>query len=80
MAFAAVIFGASHPVWAAFAAFFFAIAGALGVRAQLMFGGNIPHDLLQSLPYLATVFGVWVSGKLKGGAKAAALSGELTED
>ena len=80
MAFAAVIFGVSHPVWATLAAFFFAVAGALGVRAQLMFGGNIPHDLLQTLPYLATVFGVWVSGKLRGGAKAATLSGELKDD
>ena len=80
MAFAAVIFGASHPVWATFAAFFFAVAGALGVRAQLMFGDSIPHGLLQTLPYLATVFGVWVSGKLRGGAKAATLSGELTDD
>lgn len=79
MAFAAVIFGAGHPVWATFAALFFAVASALGVRAQLTFGDNIPHGLLQTLPYLATVFGVWVSGKLRGGAKAATLSGELSD-
>ena len=79
MAFAAVIFGASHPVWATFAALFFAVASALGVRAQLTFGDNIPHGLLQTLPYLATVFGVWISGKLRGGAKAATLSGKLSD-
>jgi len=76
MAFAAVIFGASHPIWATMAAFFFALASALGVRAQLAYGDSIPHGLLQALPYLATVFGAWVSGKLRGGAKAATLSGE----
>ena len=79
MAFAAVIFGAGHPVWATFAALFFAVASALGVRAQLTFGDNIPHGLLQTLPYLATVFGVWISGKLRGGAKAARVSGELSD-
>ena len=76
MAFAAVIFGAGHPVWCTFAALFFAIAGVLGIRAQLTFGDNIPHGLLQTLPYLATILGVWISGKLRGGAKAATLTEE----
>jgi ABC-type uncharacterized transport system permease subunit len=79
MAFAAVIFGAAHPVAATFAALFFAVAGALGIRAQLMFGDKVPHDLLQALPYMATVFGVWVSGKLRGGAKAASGFAELKD-
>ena len=30
------------------------------------------YDVLLSLPYLATVLGVWLSGRLRGGAKAAA--------
>lgn len=79
MAFAAVIFGAAHPVGATFAALFFAIVGAIGIRAQLTFGDRIPHDLLQALPYLATVFGVWLSGKLRGGAKAASSFTELRD-
>jgi simple sugar transport system permease protein len=79
MAFAAVIFGASHPVGATFAALFFAMVGALGIRAQLIFGDKIPHDLLQALPYLATVFGVWLSGKLRGGAKTASSFAELKD-
>jgi ABC-type uncharacterized transport system permease subunit len=79
MAFAAVIFGTGHPVWATFAALFFAIAGALGIRAQLAFGATVPHGLLQGLPYIATVFGVWLSGRMRGGAKAATLSGELRD-
>jgi simple sugar transport system permease protein len=70
MAFAAVVFGAGHPIGSALAALFFAIVGALGIRAQIMFGDKVPHDLLLALPYLATIFGVWVSGRLRGGAKA----------
>jgi ABC-type uncharacterized transport system permease subunit len=79
MAFAAVIFGAAHPIGATGAAFFFAIVGALGIRAQLLFGDRVPHDLLLALPYIATVIGVWISGKLRGGAKAATGFGELRD-
>jgi simple sugar transport system permease protein len=79
MAFAAVIFGAAHPVGSTFAALFFAVVGAIGIRAQLSFGDKVPHDLLQALPYLATVFGVWLSGKLRGGAKAASSFAELRD-
>lgn len=71
MGFAAVIFGAGHPVWATFAALFFAIVGAIGIRAQLVFGDSIPHDLLLGLPYIATVFGIWLSARLRGGARGA---------
>lgn len=79
MAFAAVIFGAAHPIGSTFAALFFAVVGALGIRAQLMFGDKVPHDLLQALPYLATIFGVWLSGKLRGGTKAAGSFAELKD-
>lgn len=80
MAFAAVVFGASHPIGAALAAVFFSLVGALGIRAQLVFGDAVPHDLLLALPYLATVFGVWLSGRLRGGAAAAPASfGELRD-
>jgi simple sugar transport system permease protein len=79
MAFAAVIFGAAHPVGATFAALFFAVVGAIGIRAQLMFGDRVPHDLLQALPYLATIFVVWLSGKLRGGTKAAGTFAELKD-
>ena len=79
MAFAAVIFGAAHPIWTALAALFFSIVGAFGIRAQLMFGDSVPHDLLLALPYVATVFGVWVSGKLRGGMRIASQSTELRD-
>jgi simple sugar transport system permease protein len=79
MAFAAVIFGAAHPVGSTFAALFFAVVGAIGIRAQLSFGDKVPHDLLQALPYLATILGVWLSGKLRGGAKAASSFAELRD-
>jgi simple sugar transport system permease protein len=79
MGFAAVIFGASHPIGATFAALFFAFVGALGIRAQLMFGDRIPHDLLLALPYIATVLGVWFSTQLRGGTKANNSFGELRD-
>ena len=79
MGFAAVIFGAGHPIGATFAALFFAIVGAIGIRAQLVFGDRIPHDLLLGLPYIATVFGIWLSAKMRGGTKSAAGFGELRD-
>jgi len=77
MGFAAVIFGVSHPIGVTLAALFFAIVGALGVRAQLMFGDRVPSDLLLVFPYLATVLGVWVSAHLRGGLKANRNESEL---
>lgn len=79
MAFTAVIFGAGHPIGATFAALFFAIVGALGIRAQLLFGDRVPHDLLLGLPYIATVFGIWLSAKLRGGTRAISNFGELRD-
>lgn len=79
MAFAAVIFGAGHPIGAAAAALFFAVVQALGIRAQILFGDRVPADLLLALPYIATVIGVWLSGRLRGGAKAAMASVELRD-
>jgi ABC-type uncharacterized transport system permease subunit len=79
MAFAAVVFGAGHPIYSALAALFFSVVGALGIKAQLVFGNAVPHDLLLALPYLATLLGVWVSGRLRGGAKAAAGFAELRD-
>ena len=37
------------------------------------------YDVLLSLPYLATVLGVWLSGLLRGGAKAAVQNLELRD-
>jgi simple sugar transport system permease protein len=74
-----VVFGAGHPIGSALAALFFSVVGAAGIRAQLVFGDSVPHDLLLALPYLATVFGVWFSGRLRGGAKAATGFAELRD-
>ena len=79
MSFAAVIFGAAHPIGAAFAAMFFSLVGVAGIRLQLLFGASIPHDVLLSLPYLATILGVWTSGRMRGGAKAATEASELRD-
>jgi ABC-type uncharacterized transport system permease subunit len=78
MAFSAVIFGAGHPLASVAAAFFFSIVGALGIRAQLVFGDRVPNDLLLALPYIATVIGVWVSAGLRGGAATGGF-GELRD-
>lgn len=79
MGFAAAIFGAGHPVGASFAAIFFAVAGAVGIRAQILFGDRVPHELLLALPYVATVFGIWLSARLRGGTKALSGFGELRD-
>lgn len=79
MGFSAVIFGGGHPLASAAAALFFSIVGAIGIRAQLLFGNRVPNDLLLALPYIATVIGVWISGRLRGGARAASSFGELRD-
>jgi simple sugar transport system permease protein len=79
MAFAAVVFGAAHPIGSALAALFFSVVGAFGIHAQIVFGDAVPHDLLLALPYLATIVGVWVSGRLRGGAKTANGFAELRD-
>ncbi len=79
MGFAAVIFGGGHPLGATGAAFFFSLVEALGIKAQLTFGEAVSRDLLLALPYLATVLGVWISGRLRGGARAASTSLELRD-
>ncbi len=78
MAFSAVIFGAGHPLASVAAAFFFSIVGAIGIRAQLLFGDRVPNDLLLALPYIATVFGVWISARLRGGGATSGF-GELRD-
>ena len=76
MAFAAVSFGAMNPVGSAAAAAFFSVVEYLGIKGQLAFGNLAPPELILSLPYLATVAGVWLSSRLRG--RAAAIS-ELRE-
>ena len=71
--------GAAHPIGAAFAAMFFSLVGVAGIRLQLLFGASIPHDVLLSLPYMATILGVWISGRMRGGAKAATEASELRD-
>jgi simple sugar transport system permease protein len=39
----------------------------------------VPNDLLLALPYIATVIGVWISGRLRGGAKAASSFGVVRD-
>ena len=67
MAFAAVIFGAMHPLGSTAAAAFFSLVGYLGIKVQLAAVAAVPPELLLSLPYVATVLGVWLSSRLRGG-------------
>jgi ABC-type uncharacterized transport system permease subunit len=68
MAFAAVIFGAAHPLGTTLAVLFFSLVEYLGIKAQLVFGESAPRDFILMLPYLATVLGIWISARLRGGA------------
>jgi simple sugar transport system permease protein len=79
MGFAAVIFGASHPIGVAFAALFFSVVETLGIKAQLTFGEAIPRPFVLMLPYLATVLGVWISGRLRGGTQSLLGTTELRD-
>lgn len=79
MGFAAAIFGAGHPLGVAGAAFFFSAIESLGIRAQLLFGDAIPRPFILMLPYLATIFGVWISGRLRGGARSMLGTAELRD-
>ena len=79
MGFAAVIFGGGHPVGSALAATFFSLVGVIGIRMQLHFGTFLSYDLLLCLPYLATVFGVWVTGRARGGADIPSQISELRD-
>ena len=79
MSFAAAIFGGGHPFGGALAATFFSLLGVAGIRLQLHFSAVIPHDVLLALPYLATVLGVWITGRVRGGASAAAPASELRD-
>ena len=71
MAFTAVIFGATHPLGSAAAAAFFSLVGYLGIKVQLALGSVVPPELILSLPYVATVLGVWLSSRLRAGDVAA---------
>jgi simple sugar transport system permease protein len=79
MAFAAVTFGAANPLGASAAATFFALAEYLGIKAQLVLGSAAPPELLLSLPYLATIGGVWLSTRLRGGINRGSTISELRE-
>lgn len=73
IAFAAVNFGAGHPVGATFAALFFALVEFMGIKAQLVFGEHAPRDFVLMLPYLATVLGLWISARLRGSVQLKAI-------
>ena len=79
MAFAAVLFGAAHPVGSALAATFFSLVGVIGIRMQIHFGAFVSHDLLLCLPYLATVFGVWITSRARGDSGTSTQLSELRD-
>lgn len=54
IALAAMIFGKWHPVGALLASLFFGITEAIQIQAQTL-GINLPTEILQMLPYVATL-------------------------
>ena len=67
MAFAAVIFGAANPLGSAAAATFFSLVEYIGIKAQFVLGAAAPPELILSLPYFATIAGVVLSSRMRGG-------------
>ncbi|SCG83004.1 putative ABC transporter permease protein yufQ [Proteiniborus sp. DW1] len=68
IAIAAVIFGKWHPIGAMLACIFFGLTEAIQIQASML-GLNVPSELLQALPYVATVLAlVGVVGRAVGPA------------
>ena len=79
MSFAAVIFGASHPIGAAFAALFFSLVGVAGIRLQLLFGASIPTTCCSRCPICDDPRRLDQRADARGGAKAATEASELRD-
>ncbi|MCY4453682.1 MAG: hypothetical protein OXC01_17200 [Immundisolibacterales bacterium] len=71
--------GSGQQDCSALATTFFSLVGVAGSRLQLHFSAVIPHDVLLALPCRATVLGVWITGRVRGGARAAAQASELRD-
>jgi hypothetical protein len=42
--------------------------GVHGIRMQFVFGQAAPPELILNQPHLATIAGVWLSSRLRGGS------------
>ncbi len=62
IAFTAVIFGAWHPVGAAFAGLFFGLADAVGIQSQINITERVPREFVLMIPFVLTIFAVWLGG------------------
>ncbi len=74
MAFSAVIFGNAQLLGSVIAALLFSIIEVVGIKVQLVFGDMIAPDLLLSLPYIFTIFALWISGRFNGKSKRHGIS------
>ena len=59
---AAVIFGAWHPIGAAFAGLFFGFADAIGIQSQINITERVPREFVLMIPFVLTIFAVWLGG------------------
>jgi ABC-type uncharacterized transport system permease subunit len=81
IAFTAVIFGGGNPIGAALASLFFGFAEALGIQTSLASQGlPVPREFILMLPYLFTIFAVWLSSVLRrSSSQVGGAFGELRE-
>ncbi|MEM7801322.1 MAG: ABC transporter permease [Chloroflexota bacterium] len=61
IALAAILFGASHPLWTAVAGLFFGLADAIGIVSQLNANSVVPRQFILMIPFITTILAVTVS-------------------
>jgi ABC-type uncharacterized transport system permease subunit len=80
LGFSSILFGAGDPIGTTLAALFFGVAEAMGIQAQLLNLAFPPVEFVLMLPFVVTIFAVWLSGlRRKGSLEASAAFGELRE-
>jgi len=61
IALAAMLFGASQPLWTALAGLFFGLADAVGIVSQLNATNIVPRQFILMIPFITTILAVTIS-------------------
>lgn len=64
IALAAMLFGASQPIWTALAGLFFGLADAIGILSQLNADSQLPRQFILMIPFVTTILAVTISSIL----------------